>query len=94
MIKADLQPHLHFLKVSPIRRIPPKDLSTDITWIDGQLKLAKWIQVVSLGLLLDNFMRLHNLICLRVRCNKVVVKAEFRKVKIGTAMKKINCPKN
>ncbi len=55
MIKADLQRHLHFLKVSPIRRVPPKDLSMDIAWIDGKLKLAKWIQVVSLGLLLTIF---------------------------------------
>ncbi len=52
MIKADLQRHLHFLKASPIRRVPPKDLSLDITWMDGKLKLAKWIQVISLGLLL------------------------------------------
>lgn len=52
MIKETLNRHLQFLKVSPIRRVPPKDLSMDIDWIDGKLKFARWIQVISMGLLM------------------------------------------
>ncbi|MFQ3597741.1 MAG: hypothetical protein SNJ55_07840 [Chloroherpetonaceae bacterium] len=62
MIKADLNRHLQFLKVSPIRRVPPKDLSMDVAWIDGKLKLAKWIQVISLGLLLAFFVAMFVLV--------------------------------
>ncbi len=54
MIKTELKQDFQFLKVSPIRRVPPKDLSMDIAWIDGKLRLARWIQIASgipLGLL-------------------------------------------
>ncbi len=48
MIKAELkQEDVQFLKVSPIRRVPPKDLSQDEAWIEGRLKLAKWLQLMS-----------------------------------------------
>jgi hypothetical protein len=48
MIKDELKQDLQFLKVSPIRRVPPKDLSQDKEWIDGKLRLAWWIQIVSI----------------------------------------------
>ncbi len=47
MIKTELKQDFQFLKVSPIRRVPPKDLSMDIAWIDDKLRLARWIQIVS-----------------------------------------------
>jgi hypothetical protein len=46
MIKTELKQDLQFLKVSPIRRVPPKDLSQDKEWIDGKLRLARWIQII------------------------------------------------
>lgn len=48
MIKDELKQDFQFLKVSPIRRVPPKDLSQDKEWIDGKLRLAWWIQIVSI----------------------------------------------
>jgi hypothetical protein len=48
MIKDELKQDFQFLKVSPIRRVPPKDLSMDIAWIDGKLRLAWWIQIASI----------------------------------------------
>jgi hypothetical protein len=48
MIKTELKLDLQFLKVSPIRRVPPKDLSQDKEWIDGKLRLARWIQIASI----------------------------------------------
>ncbi len=47
MIKDELKQDFQFLKVSPIRRVPPKDLSQDKEWIDGKLRLARWIQIAS-----------------------------------------------
>jgi hypothetical protein len=63
MIKAELKQDVQFLKASPIRRVPPKDLSQDEAWIEGRLKLAKWLQLISrivigvivVGLLLAQF---------------------------------------
>ncbi len=55
MIKTELKQDFQFLKVSPIRRVPPKDLSMDIAWIDKKLRLARWVQLISAGLLLVSF---------------------------------------
>jgi hypothetical protein len=63
MIKAELKQDVQFLKASPIRLVPPKDLSQDEAWIEGRLKLAKWLQLISrivigvivVGLLLAQF---------------------------------------
>jgi len=48
LIKTELKQDFQFLKVSPIRRVPPKDLSQDKEWIDGKLRLARWIQIASI----------------------------------------------
>jgi hypothetical protein len=55
MIKDELKQDLQFLKVSPIRRMPPKDLSQDKEWIDGKLRLAKWLQIISASFLFVYF---------------------------------------
>jgi len=48
MIKAELKQDVQFLKASPIRLVPPKDLSQDEAWIEGKLRLARWIQIASI----------------------------------------------
>lgn len=55
VIKEHLKHDFQFLKVSPLRRVPPKDLSIDVDWIDRKLRLAKWIKLCSGGLLLVFF---------------------------------------
>jgi len=55
LIKTELKQDFQFLKVSPIRRVPPKDLSIDIAWIDKKLRLARWIQLISAGLFFGIF---------------------------------------
>lgn len=48
LINAELKREMVIEKISPIRKIPPKDLTQDLAWIDGKVKWAKRIQTIAL----------------------------------------------